>query len=141
MRRVLALVLLVFLPGPALLFAQRDSLRKAYLDADSWFLFVRGHFNSVGNTLWVLLGFRTWIAYIPEDPDKQEGAEGTKERHEKTGEKPDLPPLKKGILHPASHFPPESLTPDRINEINIVYSKDYRVLNDLLIIARNFRNI
>jgi GT2 family glycosyltransferase len=106
-----------------------------------WFLFVRGHFNSVGNTLWVLLGFRTWIAYIPEDPDKQEGAEGTKERHEKTGEKPDLPPLKKGILHPASHFPPESLTPDRINEINIVYSKDYRVLNDLLIIARNFRNI
>lgn len=90
-----------------------------------WFLFVKGHFNSVGNTLWVLLGFRTWVGYLTAEHDEQ----------------PDLPRLKTGILNPGSHYPPESLSPDRINEINIVYSKDYRLLNDLLIIARNFRKI
>jgi len=90
-----------------------------------WFLFVEGHFNSVGNTLWVLLGFRTWVGYLPSDHPDQ----------------PDLPRLKTGILNPGGHYPPESLTPERINEINIVYSKDYRLTNDLLIIARSFRKI
>jgi GT2 family glycosyltransferase len=90
-----------------------------------WFLFVKGHFNSVGNTLWVLLGFRTWVGYLNAEHDEQ----------------PELPGLKKGILNPGSHYPPESLSPERINEINIVYSKDYRLLNDLLIITRNFRKI
>jgi hypothetical protein len=94
-----------------------------------WFLFVKGHFNSVGNTLWVLLGFRTWVGYL------------TGEQEEEEMEAPDLPRLKKGILNPGSHYPEESLTPERINEINIVYSKDYRLINDLLIIARNFRKI
>jgi len=39
MRRVLFSSFLIFLLTPALIFAQRDSLRKAYLDAESWFLF------------------------------------------------------------------------------------------------------
>ncbi len=90
-----------------------------------WFLFVRGHFNSVGNALWVLLGFRTWVGYVPSEHQEQ----------------PDLPRLKQGILNPGSHYPPETLTPERINEINVVYSKDYRVFNDLLIITRNFQKI
>jgi len=90
-----------------------------------WFLFVKGHFNSVGNTLWVLLGFRTWVGYLQAENFEQ----------------PDLPQLKKGILSPGSHYPPETLTPERINEINVVYSKDYRVIDDLLIITRNFRKI
>jgi GT2 family glycosyltransferase len=90
-----------------------------------WFLFVKGHFNSVGNTLWVLLGFRTWVGYL--------GAERR--------EQPTLPRLKKGILNPGSNLARETLSPERINEINVVYSKDYRVLNDLLIIVRNFRRI
>ncbi|MCK5691968.1 MAG: hypothetical protein KAI08_03940, partial [Bacteroidales bacterium] len=90
-----------------------------------WFLFVKGHFNSVGNTLWVLLGFRTWVGYLSAEHRGQ----------------PELPRLKKGILHPGSHYTTETLDPNRINEINVVYSKDYRVLNDLLIIVRNFRKI
>ncbi|MDF1574692.1 MAG: glycosyltransferase [Bacteroidales bacterium] len=90
-----------------------------------WILFVEGHFNSVGNTLWVLLGFRTWVGYLPSGHPDQ----------------PDLPPLKKGILNPGVHYPPGSLSPERINEINIVYSKDYRLTTDLLIITRSFRKI
>jgi len=90
-----------------------------------WFLLVRGHFNSVGNTLWVLLGFRTWVGYLDSGHMEQ----------------PELPHLKKGILNPGSQYPPETLSPERVNEINVVYSKNYRVFNDLLIIARNFRKI
>jgi len=90
-----------------------------------WFLFVKGHFNSVGNTLWVLLGFRTWVGYL--------GAERL--------EQPSLPRLKKGILNPGIHLAPDTLSQEKINEINVVYSKDYRILNDLLIIVRNFRKI
>jgi hypothetical protein len=56
-------------------------------------------------------------------------------------EQPDLPKLKKGILNPAIHMAAETLGPEQINEINVVYSKDYRVFNDLLIITRNFRKI
>ncbi|RLD71272.1 MAG: glycosyl transferase family 2 [Bacteroidetes bacterium] len=90
-----------------------------------WFLFVKGHFNSVGDTLWVLLGFRTWVGYLNAEHREQ----------------PTLPRIKKGILNPGSHLSTERLSPEKINEINVVYSKDYRPLNDLLIIARNFRKI
>ncbi len=36
-----------------------------------WFLFVKGHFNSVGDTLWVLLGFRTWVGYLDAEHREQ----------------------------------------------------------------------
>lgn len=39
MRRVLFISFLIFLLNPALIFAQRDSLRRTFLDAESWFLF------------------------------------------------------------------------------------------------------
>jgi tetratricopeptide (TPR) repeat protein len=39
MRRVLLSIFLFFLMFPALIHAQRDSLRRAFLDAESWFLF------------------------------------------------------------------------------------------------------
>jgi GT2 family glycosyltransferase len=90
-----------------------------------WFLFVKGHFRSVGSSLRVLLGHSTWVGYLQAEHPEQ----------------PDLPPLKKGILNPGIHLPLESLNPERINEINVLYSKDYRVFNDLLIITRNFRKI
>ena len=90
-----------------------------------WFLFVKGHLRSVGNTLQVLLGFRTWVAYLDSDLNDQSN----------------LPKLKKGILNPGIHLRPASLSPDKIKEVNVVYAKDYRVFNDLLIITRNFRKI
>lgn len=39
MRRVLFAAILLILPLPALIFAQRDSTRTLFLDAESWFLF------------------------------------------------------------------------------------------------------
>ena len=90
-----------------------------------WFLFVKGHFRSVANTIRVLLGFRTWVGYL--DPDSNDLS--------------NLPHLKNGILNPGFHLQSDNLSADRIKEVNVVYAKDYRVFNDLLIIARNFRMI
>ncbi|MCK5136173.1 MAG: glycosyltransferase [Bacteroidales bacterium] len=90
-----------------------------------WFLFVKGHFRSVGNVVRVLLGLCTWVGYLKLKSDDLS----------------DLPHLKRGILNPGIHFPPENLSSDRVKEINVVYAKDYRVFNDLLIITRNFRKI
>jgi hypothetical protein len=72
-----------------------------------WFLFVRGHFKSVVNTFLVLVGKRTWVGYLESDhPDP-----------------PELPKLKKGVLNPGIHLSEETLTPERITEINVVYSQ------------------
>jgi hypothetical protein len=90
-----------------------------------WFLFVRGRLRSVGRTIQVLLGLKTWVGYA-KDAGMDPGS---------------LPALKNGILNPASHLTPEMLDPGRINEINLLYAKDYRMVNDLQILTRNFRKI
>ena len=90
-----------------------------------WFLFVKGHLRSVGNTVQVLIGLRTWVSYLDSD----------------LNDLSNLPKLKKGVLNPGSHLQSTHLSPDRIKEVNVVYAKDYRVFNDLLIITRNFRKI
>jgi GT2 family glycosyltransferase len=90
-----------------------------------WFLFVKGHLRSVGNTVQVLMGLRTWVSYLDTD----------------LNDLSNLPKLKKGVLNPGSHLQSDHLSPDRIKEVNVVYAKDYRVFNDLLIITRNFRKI
>lgn len=90
-----------------------------------WVLFVKGNFRSVGNAIRVLLGVRTWVGYVVNvriDPSN-------------------LPVLKRGILNPMSHLSAETLTPEKANEVNLVYAKDYRVVNDLQILTRNFRRI
>ncbi len=90
-----------------------------------WFLFVKGHLRSVGNAVRVLLGLCTWVGYLKKDSNGFS----------------DLPNLKRGILNPGIHMTLESLSRERIKEINVVYAKDYRVYHDLLIITRNFRMI
>jgi len=90
-----------------------------------WFLFVKGHLRSVGNTVQVLIGLRTWVSYLDTE----------------LNDLSNLPKLKKGVLNPGSHLQSAPLSPDRIKEVNVVYAKDYRVFNDLLIITRNFRKI
>jgi GT2 family glycosyltransferase len=90
-----------------------------------WVLAVRGKFRGVANAIRVLAGCRTWVGYAESgNPDLSA-----------------LPRLKKGILSPATGMSAGSLTGERVNEINLVYAKDYRVFNDMLIITRNFREI
>lgn len=88
-----------------------------------WFLFTRGKFRSVASSFRVLVGNRTWVSYVPGTIDAE------------------LPGLKKGILNPGSGMKQDQLSPERIKEINVAYSKNYKISNDLLIIARSFRKI
>jgi GT2 family glycosyltransferase len=90
-----------------------------------WILFMKAPLRSLGNVVRVLAGNRTWVGYIRTGSNDFSG----------------LPPLKQGILDPGSHLRSRSLTPERIKEVNVVYAKDYKVFNDLLIITRNFRKI
>jgi len=90
-----------------------------------WILFIKAPLRSLGNVVRVLTSNRTWVGYIESDSNDFSG----------------LPNLKPGILTPGSHLHPTRLTPGRIKEINVVYAKDYKVFNDLLIITRNFRKI
>lgn len=90
-----------------------------------WFLFVKNPPGGVLKTIRVLFGFCTWVGYLESGQNGQ----------------PDLPRLKKGILNPGLHLPPETLSPEKVKEINVLYSKDYKVFNDLLIITRNFSKI
>ena len=51
-----------------------------------------------------------------------------------------LPPIKKGILSPASLFP-GTIPEKKKDELNIVYAKDYRLMNDLEIVLKAWKNI
>ena len=90
-----------------------------------WILFTKGKFHSLIRLFTVLVGLRTWVGYL-----LQEGIDMT-----------GLPKLKMGVLNPASYRSENTPSPERFKEINVVYAKDYRVFNDLLIITRNFRKI
>lgn len=90
-----------------------------------WILFMKAPLRSLGNVVRVLTGNRTWVGYVESGSNDFSG----------------LPHLKEGILNPGGHLKPGNLTPARIKEINVVYAKDYKVFNDLLIITRNFMKI
>jgi len=90
-----------------------------------WILLVRKKLKALGDVIRVLFGLRTWVGYL-EPP----GSDLT-----------DLPALKKGILPPLPADSTGDVTGERVKEINVVYAKDYRVFNDMLIITRNFREI
>ena len=91
-----------------------------------WFLFTKGKFRSVVS----LLSGADRNANLGGLP----GSGGPRYDRSSTSSK-------KGILNPGIYPSENSLSPDRIKEINVVYAKDYRVFNDLLIITRNFRKI
>ncbi len=77
-----------------------------------------GFFRSIFE---VLTGKKSWVGYC-------------------SGTQNHLPPIKKGILSPASLYP-ETIQEKKKDELNIVYAKDYRLMNDLEIVLKAWRNI
>lgn len=73
------------------------------------------------NIFAVISGKRSWVGYCP----------GSHER---------LPAIKKGILSPASLFI-ENIPQKKKDELNIVYAKDYRLMNDLDIVLKAWKNL
>ncbi|HLO57829.1 MAG TPA: glycosyltransferase [Bacteroidales bacterium] len=74
------------------------------------------------NAFSVLAGFSSWVGYY--------GSTG--------GEHPGLPKIKKGILTPVDGMIPGA---ELVNQMNLSYAKDYRLTNDLRIIAHNLKNL
>jgi len=77
-----------------------------------------GFFKSI---LEVLAGRKSWVGYCSGTQNNQ-------------------PSIKKGILSPASLFP-ETIPQKKKDELNIVYAKDYRLMNDLEIVSKAWKNI
>ena len=77
-----------------------------------------GFFRSIYE---VLSGKKSWVGYC-------------------SGIQSNLPAIKNGILSPASLFP-ETIPEKKKDELNIVYAKDYRLMNDLEIVLKVWKNI
>lgn len=84
-----------------------------------WFVRSKpGYLRSISE---VIYGNKSWVGYC-------------------SGSQNHLPPIKKGILSPASLY--LGKIPDKKkDELNIVYAKDYRLMNDLEIVMKAWKNI
>ena len=56
-------------------------------------------------------------------------------------EKDKLPVLKKGILSPVDALENKAIDSDIAEKVNILYAKDYRILNDLNILFKGYKNL
>ena len=84
-----------------------------------WFTVSKaGYFRSISQ---VLAGNKSWVGYC-------------------SGTLNHLPPIKKGVLSPASIFP-ENIPEKKKDELNIVYAKDYKLSNDLEIVMKAWKTI
>jgi hypothetical protein len=79
-------------------------------------IFIKHPGRALHNTIKVLVGNMTWVAYHPADPNRQA-----------------LPPLRSGVLAPA--YPSVGQEPDRrLEHIHFVYARDYHWTTDLAIV-------
>jgi GT2 family glycosyltransferase len=81
----------------------------------------KGHLMS---NIWnVLFGKKTWVGFAH-----------TSKIHE-------LPYIKKGVLNPAMLQKDRNLNESIIQRLNMIYAKDYRVFNDLVIVFRLWKQL
>ena len=86
--------------------------------------FVRFPHRWFMNIFFVLSGKRTWVGYA---------------QAQSIGK---LPTIRKGILSPLDQFD-KNISPDTetIQNLNLLYARDYRVNKDMIIILKGFRNM
>lgn len=87
-----------------------------------WAYFVRSPFRALSRMISVLTGIRTMVGY-----------------HRYEGFDPEaLPALRPGVLTPGFNIDEQHLPPGTADTLNILYAKDYRMVNDMLILWRKF---
>jgi O-antigen biosynthesis protein len=86
---------------------------------------MRNPFQFFVNIILVILGIRSWIGYCLADPAE----------HQK------FPKIKRGILNPTDVYRNKSISADTILRLNMLYARDYKLMNDLQIIFRAFRSL
>ena len=88
--------------------------------------FQHNPFGLISNIFEVFLGARSWVGLFY--------TRGSTEFYK-------LPRLKKGVLTPRDMYPDHEMSDENVQKMNIVYARDYRMLNDLYIVGRNLRNL
>lgn len=77
------------------------------------------------NIIFVLFGKKSWTGfYISESTDRFA-----------------LPKIRPGVLNPSDAFFDLYLTDETRNRLNLLYARDYKLLNELNIISKGFRNL
>jgi len=80
--------------------------------------------NFIRNTLLVLVGRLTWVSISLDR--KKDVVQG------------DFP---KGVLSPFDGFIRKNASKSLIERMNIMYAKDYKIVNDIVIVIRGFRSL
>jgi len=86
-------------------------------------LFVSNRIGFIRNIFKVILGSWSWVGY-------KKSSSGFR-----------LPPLNPGVLNPASGLDLETTNSDSIDRLNMIYAKDYRLKNDVVILWRAWRKL
>jgi GT2 family glycosyltransferase len=89
------------------------------------FLFQKKKFIFFKNVFSILFGYETFVGYYIDNKVSTVN----------------LPSIKKGILSPLDNFSKVSYNEKSIEKLNLMYAKDYRIWNDLLIVLKNLGSI
>lgn len=90
-----------------------------------WLVIIKKPLKGFKNTLLVLIGKKTWVGYCCSDKIDLSA----------------LPSLRPGVLSPADLSNRNVKDTDLMERTNIVYAKDYKLLNDLSIFFKRIRFI
>jgi O-antigen biosynthesis protein len=85
---------------------------------------VKNRKKLIENIFGVLTGRKSWVGYIPCRQIQK-----------------DLPPIKRGVLNPGMLFSGIPISETHINQLNILYAKDYSVWNDIELVGLNLNKL
>jgi len=85
---------------------------------------VKNPFGLFRNIFSVIFGRRSWVGYSPMDESDVH-----------------LPGIRKGVLNPHDAFKGKEIPAEINQRLNLMYARDYKLTNDLNIIAKGFRDL
>lgn len=89
-------------------------------------LIIRSPLKYIQNIFSVFFGKKSWVGY----------------HYQPSKENLHLPKIRKGVLDPIDGLPAGAyITKDVIERLNLLYARDYKVMNDLRIISKNIRKL
>ncbi len=87
--------------------------------------FMKHPLGFLKNIFIVLAGIKSWVGFCKSDDA---------EIHK-------LPAIRKGVLSPADAIKKQSITNEIAGSLNMLYAKDYRIMNDVNIIFKGFSDL
>jgi O-antigen biosynthesis protein len=88
-------------------------------------LFVKHPINFLKNIFAVFFGIKSWVGFYKADTD---------DNHK-------LPSIRKGVLNPADVIKKQHISKETADSLNILYAKDYNIINDVNTIVKGFSSL